>query len=57
MIHNILIIILLIISIYITFKMIQSLNECRKLELKIKKDFKDDLIFNKKNDIIIIEKK
>ena len=57
MIYYILIIISLIILIYITFEAIQSLNECKKLELKIKKDFKNDLIFNKKNDIIIIEKK
>ncbi len=58
MIYYILIIISLIILIYITFKTIRSLNECRKLELKIKKENpKNDLIFNKKNDIIIIEKK
>lgn len=57
MIYNILMIISLIIFTYMTFKMMQSLNECRKLELKIKEDFKNDLRFNKKNDIIIIEKK
>ena len=49
MIYYILIIILSTIFIYITSKMVHSLNECRKLELKIKQDFK--------NDIIIIEKK
>jgi len=48
MIYNILMIISLIIFIYATFKMIQSLKECRKLELKIKEDLKNDLIFNKK---------
>ena len=49
MIYYILIIILSTIFIYTTSKMVHSLNECRKLELKIKQDFK--------NDIIIIEKK
>lgn len=48
MIYNILMIISLIIFTYMTFKMMQSLNECRKLELKIKEDLKNDLIFNKK---------